>query len=235
MADLPEPIPAKTYSFFDAMIKAVTSPSQATYSSLAQDPYTTPGKAFLWVGIASAISSFIGIVLFQIFPRNPVIDLFNQYGSGYWDMPVRTNGFGIVISLICGIPIGIVVSVIAFAILVGLLHLVAKMMGGSGDYGKLAYMLALIFVPFTLINSILAPIPWVGCISFLITIYMFVLQVLAINAVYEFGIAKAVVTLIIPLVVLCLIVVCLVVGLGAALVAIFSNSTSNFPQGLPIP
>jgi hypothetical protein len=187
------------------------------------------------VAIASAVSALISIVMFQIFPQNWWMQYLEQYGQGYLDVPARTDIVGVLITLVCGIPVGVVLAVIGFAILSGLLHLVARMLGGTGDYGKLAYMLALVSVPFTLLNSVLAPIPFVGCLSFLITLYLFVLQVLSIEAVHQFGIAKAVVTLIIPLVVLCLLVICIIVGLGSFIMIAAQEAFENIPQEFPMP
>ena len=235
MTEYSEPTPVKSYSFFQAMLKAVTSPSQATYSSLVQDPKATAGIGFLWVAVAGAVSSLISILLLQVFRFNPMLDLLSQYSGEYLSVPVRANFGGTLLSLLCGVPAAAVFAVIGLAIASGLLHLVAKLLGGSGDYGKLVYMLALISVPFSLLSSILAPIPYIGCLSFLIFIYNLVLEVLAINAVYQFGIGKAVLTLFVPLIVACLAIACVAAGLGTFFYAAIRETYQNLPQDFPMP
>jgi len=235
MAEISGSTPEKSYTFFEAMIKAITSPSQATYRSLAQNPKASAGTGFLWLGGAAAVSSLISILLVQIFKFNPLLDFFNQYDGGYWAMQMRSNVFTTIISLICAVPIGAIVAVVVFAIVVGLLHLVASLLGGSGNYGQLVYMLALISVPTTFISAILAPIPYIGCLTFLLSIYVLVLEVLAIDAVYQFGIAKAALTLLVPVILLCCLVICVVAGLATFFAAAFQETFQNFPQQFPMP
>jgi uncharacterized membrane protein YjgN (DUF898 family) len=235
MANFTDPTPVKSYSFLDAMLKAVTNPTQATYRSLAQDPTATAGKGFLWVGIAAAVSSLISVLMLQVFKFNPLLDVLSQYSGEEWTMPVRTNFGSTILSLLCGIPVAAVVAVIVLAIAVGLLHLVARLLGGTGDYGKLVYMIALISVPFSLVSSILAPIPYVGCLSFLITIYVLVLEVQAINAVHQFGIGKAVLTLVVPLIAACLVLACLIAGFGSLIYLTAREVFQNLPQEFPMP
>lgn len=235
MADFSNQSPVKSYSFIEASIKALTSPSQATYRSLVQDPGASAGKGFLWVAVASVVSTLIGILLFQVFPQNPIFQYMGEYGGEYLDAATRVNAFGIVTSLLCGIPLGVFFAVLGFAIWTGLLHLIARLLGGTGDYGKLVYMMALIGVPFSLVSSILAPIPYLGCITFLITIYVLVLEVLAIDAVHQFGAAKAVLTILVPVIILCLVLICIVVGLGSFFYIAFQETFQNLPQEFPMP
>lgn len=226
------PAPAERLSFFNVMIKAYTSPSSATFRSLAHNPGASAGQGFLWVGIAAAISAVISAVLLQVFPRNPMLDMLGRYGylEGF-DFGERAVG-GVVpflLSVVCGAPVAAVVAIIFFAITVGLLHLVAGLLGGRGEFGNLVYMLAAVNVPFSILSSLLSPIPYLGCVTFLISLYVLVLQVLAIEGVYLFGVAKAVLTLLIPLIVLCLVVACLAAGIAALLVPVLRDSFRNLP------
>jgi len=242
MQNSPVLTPAQPLPFLQAMAKAITGPNTVNFRALAQNPKATAGQGFLWIAIGSAISSLISGVLFAIFPNNPLqsgplIDLFNQY-SGI-EIPrtynVAPSIFSVLTTLICGIPLGVVVAVIVTAILAGLIHLMASLLGGHGDYGKLVYMLALVQVPFGLIGSILTPIPYLGCLSFLIGLYALVLEVLAIEGVYLFGVAKAALTLLIPVIVICLVLTCLLVGIISIFGIAIRDAFQNMPQGFPSP
>jgi hypothetical protein len=89
-------------------------------------------------------------------------------------------------------------------------------------------------VPMTLFSSIIGPIPYLGCLSFLVALYALVLQVLAIEGVYRFGIGKAVLTLLVPAILACILVACLVAGVVAFLVPVF-RETFPYIEPLPLP
>jgi len=242
MAYDPVVTPAQPMSFFQAMGKALTGPNTANFRALAQNPKANAGQGFLWIAIGSAISSLISGVLFTLFPNNPflqsgpLVDLMNEYGFNVpTTIPSGPNIFSLATTLVCGIPAGVVGALIGTAILAGLIHLMAGLLGGRGDFGKIVFMLALIQVPFGFIGSILTPIPYLGCLSALIGLYALVLEVLAIDGVYKFGVAKAVLTLLIPVVVICVAVACLVAGIVAILGAALSEAFQNLPQEFPMP
>lgn len=229
--------------FLQASLKAITGPSVANFRRLAQNPKASLGQGLLWVAIAAAISSLISGVLFTIFPNNlyQYRAIFEQFGqSENLPMDFFAAGAPTIVSLattlICGIPVAIVVSVLATLFMAGLYQLVAKLLGGGGDYSRLVYMLALVQAPISIITSIISPIPYLNCLGIFIGIYVIVLQVLAIESVHLFGVGKAVVTLFVPGLVLCLLIACLVAGLFAILGATLSEVFQQFPDGtIPMP
>jgi hypothetical protein len=236
MADFAAPTPEteERLSFFNVMIKAYTGPSQSNFQSLARNSGASAGTAYLWVAIAAAVGSLITAVLSQIFKFNPFMRYLDDYGLGDFRFGDQIAGgfFNVIWTVICGVPIAAVVGIIAFAIFTGVMHLISGLLGGQGDYGKLAYMMAAVQVPFTLVSSILSPIPYLGCLAFLIGLYVLVLQVLALDGVYLYGIPKAILALLVPIIVICIVVACLVAGFVALFATAFQSVFEQFQNGI---
>lgn len=220
--------PVERLSFFNVMLKAYTGPSTANYRRLARNPGAGAGTAYLWVAIAAMISSLISTLMFQIFPTYQFQDLIDQFGLDLgrtFEFAPRTGGLGIITSLICGVPVAAIFGVIGFAIISGLLHLIATLLGGKGDYGRLAYLLAATSVPFSILSGLIAPIPYLGCLTFLLSLYVIVLEVLAIEGVHQFGIGKAIITLLIPMAAIFLLAMCVAALVVAILIPVIRENT----------
>jgi hypothetical protein len=220
--------PPERLSFFQVMLKAITGPSSANFRRLANNPGASAGVAYLWVAIAAVVSSLISTLMFQIFPSYRIMDELFRYGGDFgfnFDMPVRSGGLALITSLVCGAPLAAIFGVIGFAIISGLLHLIASLLGGKGDYGRLAYLLAAVSVPFSIVSSLLTPIPYLGCLALLLSLYVIALEVLAIDGVHQFGVGKAIITMLIPLAVIFLLAFCLAALIVAFLLPVIREST----------
>lgn len=120
----------------------------------------------------------------------------------------------------------VVMSPISFYISVGLQYLGARIFGGSGDFKTHAYLMALIFVPTTVLGgvvSLFALIPFIGFLAglagFGISIYTIILTVRAVKAVHNIPTGKAVAGIIVPPIALSVIVGCLLMTIGSSLLA----------------
>jgi hypothetical protein len=105
--------------------------------------------------------------------------------------------------------------VLAFAIAVALIQWVARLFGGTGSFDKLAYAFSAITVPYSVIAAVLALIGIIpiigiltGLISFALSIYVLVLEVLAVKAVNGLDTGKAVGSVLLPGVVIFLLICC---------------------------
>jgi hypothetical protein len=112
------------------------------------------------------------------------------------------------------------------------------MFGGKGTFDQLAYVLAAISTPFTIISGILtlfSAIPFVGLcfsiVSIIAGLYVLVLEVMAVKGVNQFGWGQAAGSLLLPFIVLCC---CLSVGvigvlqvLGPRISEIFNQINNN--------
>ncbi len=240
--DLPNPPmpppamePPRPRSMLQTWIDAVTKPSEATYASMASSPNATSTTAFIWVFVVSLVESFI-LYLVQGARFRALME---QQGLG-GQLP--SGGIaGSIIGLICGAPIAAVISVVAFAIGVGLIQWIARMFGGRGTFGQLAYVLAAIAVPIGLISTVLgslAAIPVVGLcfglLSILLFLYTLYLDIAATKGVHQFGWGPAAGSVLIPFAVLLLIACCLAIAFGALVSAALGSVFSSLGP-LPIP
>lgn len=210
---------------------ALTKPNEQTYFNLAQSPNAKLGTALIWVFLGSLVN-----ILFASLVQGAVMrQMMRNYDFGQNALP-RSGAFGILGS-VC---IGPIVSVIGFVIFVGIVQLLARMFGGHGTFEQMAYAMAAIVAPFSLINSIftlLAAIPFVGfcfgLVSLLGVLYVIALEVMAVKGVNRFGWGEALGSYFLPGLALCC---CLSVGAFALFRAIgsqFPNILNQFPTPAP--
>jgi hypothetical protein len=184
---------------------AVTKPSEQTFSRIARSPNAKTTTALLWIFLGSLLSSFVGYLvqgaLMSQMLRNSDLGL-----EGF-----PTGAGGGFVAAICGAPIGAVISVVFFVVIVGIVQLVAKMFGGTATFDQMAYAMAAVLTPFYLVSSLvtlLTAIPLVGAcfgiVSLLLALYALVLQVMAIKGANQFGWGQAIGSCSVPfLLILC--------------------------------
>ena len=231
------PPPSGVSEWFSVWRDALTKPNDQTFARISQSPNAKLTTALLWVFLGSLVNTLLGsLVQGAIFRQMMQNSDFGRNG-----FPGMAGG-GIV-GVICGAPIAAVISVVIFAAVVGVVQLIAKMFGGRGTFDQLAYAIAAIFTPVSLINSIftlLAAIPFVvycaGLISFLLFIYTVVLQVMAVKGVHQFGWGQAAASLLLPFLVLCCCLAVGVIGILRALGPGINEIFNSIQQSLtPVP
>ena len=224
------PEPAGVAGWFAVWMKAVTKPNEQTFVDLASSAAGKTSTALLWIFIGFLVNFFFaslvqGAVMKQTFQQLGV-----DVGSG--------GGFGTsLISAICGAPIGAVIGVIFFAAFTGVVQWIAKMFGGKGTFEQLLYVFAAITVPFSLVSSVLTllgAIPFVGAcfgiLSLALSIYILVLEVMAVKGVNDFGWGQAAGSLLLPgFVIFC----CVAVVVGGAIAALGPTIRDTFNQVNP--
>ncbi|MEW5830302.1 MAG: Yip1 family protein [Chloroflexota bacterium] len=219
---------------FDIWFEALTQPREETFTRIAAQPNATTGNALVWVFVATLITGMVAAVVQTFSVRSMFSDpFFSEY------MP---EGFGGAISigtLACSVPIGAVLGVLSFAITVGIIQWVAKLFGGIGSFEKLAFVMAAISVPVSLISalfSLLSLIPYVnilaGLIAFAFFIYVLVLEVTAVKAVNYFGWGQAIGSVFLPVAALFLIACCCIAALSAMLGPVINDMFNTINQGL---
>jgi len=212
-------------SLVETWMAAITKPREETFAQIAAQPSASVAKAFLWVFIASLLTSFSSLIAQAVG--------FGRGMGGGWEqflppelareLPVEAMpsiGFG---TIICGAPVGAIFAVLGFAVFVALTQWVAKLFGGTGTFEKLAYTFSMITVPVSVISAVLSLvgiIPFIGILTGLIGfglgIYVLVLEVQAIKAVNRLDTLKAAGALLLPgLVFFLFICCCIIIGLAA--------------------
>jgi len=213
-------------------MRALTQPSVVTYEELIRDPGARPGRAYIWVVVASLIEFFV-VMLGQL-------ALVGSFGGDLQDALPMIGLLGSSV-LICGAPIVAVLSLLALMISAGISQLVAGALGGIGTYSRLVYAIAAYLAPLSIITSVLGLIPFLGvCLIFPLGIYAIVLNVIAIKAVNQFDWGKAILSsaailgMILGIaVVLAAVVILILALLGPAVGNVFSNIIETLPTPGP--
>ncbi len=204
-------------------IKALTKPNEQTFADISDHPDATSKTAFIWVFIAGTLSGIFQAVLQAIYMATGTSPQITIPGlEQFTETPIAADGGNAMVSLVTGLclsPVAGIVSILFFALGVAIIQWIAKLFGGIGAFDKMAYALAAISVPFTLISSVLAlfsAIPYVGLCTGLISlgigIYALVLQVMAVKGVNRFGWGAAIGSVFIPGIVIFLVCFCVVFG-----------------------
>lgn len=210
-------------SMIETWTAAMTKPNEGTFARIAAQPGATVSKAFLWVFVASLVTSLASLIAQAVSFGGQ--SMFQQFlpPEIAREIPIGTTpsiGFG---TVICGAPVGAIIAVIGFAIATGLIQWVAKLFGGVGTFEKLAYTFSAISVPYSIITAVLAIIGIIpiigiltGVISFALAIYVVVLEVLAVKAIHGLDTGKAAGAVLLPVVAFLLLICCCVIA-GVAL------------------
>lgn len=226
------PIPeSRPTSVMQTWMNALTKPSEQTFVDIASSPNAKASTAYLWVFVASLIQIFLTALVQSRFLGTYL----NQFGI---QDSAATRGIGsILISAICGAPIGAAIGTLFFAIWIFIIQWIAKMFGGRGTNDQMAYAAAAITAPYSIIAGILSlfsAIPIVGlCFSailFLAGLYIIVLQIMAIKGVNGLTWGAAIGTWLIPGVALGLICACIV---GVSMAALLPVIRSAVPTLTP--
>ena len=233
--------PSGISGWFSIWKTAVISRSEQTYARLAEHPEAaTPNRAFLWVFLAGTASALISGILQSILAAAgftsqtaTFTELFGSQGSGI--------AFYLGIS-ICFSPVAGALAVLFFAIVVAVMQWVARMFGGVGTFSRLAYPLAAISVPFSLLSAVLTPlnsIPYIvvctGLISLALGIYAIVLQITAVKGVNHFSWGQAIGSYFLPslLLLCCAIMPIGVIAMMRLLGPQIGNTFSTISSSLP--
>ena len=219
---------------FDIWFEALTQPREETFVRIANQPNATTGNALIWVFMATLVAGMVAAVV-QTFSMRSMFNapFFNEY------MPEGFGGTLSIGTLVCSVPIGAALGALSFAISVGIIQWVAKLFGGIGSFEKLAFVMAAISVPASLISalfSLLGLIPYVnilaGLIAFAFFIYVLVLEVTAVKAVNYFGWGQAIGSVFLPVAGLFLIACCCIAALLAMLGPVIQDMFNTINQGL---
>lgn len=249
MSEIPEfidqtPPPGGEMSAIDTWIAAITKPQESTFAEIAAQTSASFGKAFLWAFLSFLITFFTALIT-QTFSFGGHMKSLRQFLPPEIAREIPKNlvgggGAGIHLgTVICGAPVGAIFSVIFFVIGVAIIQWSAQLFGGTGSVEKLAYTFAAILVPYSVVSGVLSlfiAIPVVGILFSLLgvglSIYLFILEVMAVKAVNNIGTLQAVGALILPGLVIFLFFCCCVV-LGLMLLGPqIGNVFSGIQQGL---
>jgi len=231
------PPPSGVSEWFSVWRDALTKPSDQTFARIAQSPNAKLTTALLWVFLGSLVNALLGSLVQGAIFRQMMQN--SNLGGNAFPSAMRGGLFAVV----CGAPIAAIISVVIFAAVIGVVQVIAKMFGGRGTFEQLAYAIAAIVVPVSLISSVFtlfAAIPYVvycaGLASLLLFVYTIVLEVMAVKGVNQFGWGQAAASLLLPFLVLCCCLSVGVIGILRALGPGISDIFNSIQQSLtPVP
>jgi Flp pilus assembly pilin Flp len=237
------PQPAGPAGWLPVWIKALTKPKEQTFVDITEHPDAKARTAYIWAFIAGTLSGIIQAFATAIMSATGAGSPLQQIPGLEQYIPQTTGGGGgigaALIGGLCASPLVGLISVLLFALVVAIIQWIAKLFGGTGSYEKLLYAFAAITVPFTIVSSVLAllsAIPFVGIctgiISFGLSIYAIVLEVMAVKAVNRFGWGQAAGSVLIPFVIVLVICACVVIAGLMLLGPMIGNVFSEVNQGL---
>jgi len=158
--------------------------------------------------LIACICSGAGSILMQ----NAVMSLFAEF-----------PGFEVVpLSPAASIILSVVIGFIGWVVVAGVLHVVAKILGGKGVFTEMLVLMGFATLP----NVFQAPIGLVAVLSGgltgafislglsgILAIWILILDVLAIREAHKFSTGRAIATLVLPFVVLIVLVFILMIGI----------------------
>jgi Yip1 domain len=184
--------------------------------------------ATIYVAIAAVVSAVLGAIAFTI--QRPYIeqqlrDAQNQLG-GRVDLTGALAGR----SMTGAIFGGLLGTLIGFFIFLGLVYLIGRAFGGTGNFGELAFDVSLFWAPLMVLRALLSLIAigplaiLTGLLSFAIAIYNLYLTYLGIQSGMNLPKNKALYVILIIFGIVLVIAVCVFVVFAAAFAALFSST-----------
>lgn len=210
-------------SMFQTWMNAVTQPNSEFYDNERRSPNATLGTAVIWVVIAAVASSIIGALgLFAgigALQSSGIIEEILSDPEIPPEVRMMVEGFlsggGMAGLGAASLIANVVLAPIFFIIITGIVHLIARLFGGQGDFGRFAYLNAAYQAPITILTSLLGLVPFLGsCISVLISLYSLVLAYFAIKTEHQLTQGRSIMVLLTPILLVVALVICFAVFVG---------------------
>jgi hypothetical protein len=192
-------------------VQVLTQPAPATLAAQVEHA----DWRVIWVqllgwGIASAVFGFFSRLLTQM----PPIVLGGQYLSPAARralVQAPAESFGAII----GVPLGFFISM-------GILYVIARLLGGQGTFLAQSYVSSLFLAPLGVISSVVGIVPVFGAlVAFAAFLYQIVLQMFAVMAVHRLSGGRATAAIFLPVAVeLLLVLVLLIVAASVVGIAL---------------
>jgi hypothetical protein len=217
---------------FQTWINVLTQPGEAVFAQEREKPHATLSTALLWIVVTAVVGSLLSWVRSLLFVGLGGMGMvFQQMQQA--DMPpemrdmmqgLLANGLFTGLAGGLGLIATVIFTPIFFLLGTGLFHLVARLLGGKGDFGRFAYLTATYGAPIQLLSALLGFVPLLGaCVAVLLALYSLVLLFFAIKVEYSFSDGKSIGTIVLAIVAPMVVCGCAVVTLGGTIAALMGN------------
>ena len=197
--------------------RVLTQPGEPAFEQEKYSPNATLQTALIWMAIAGVVAAIFGF-LAGLVGASSAAAMLSQM-----DLPPEAQAqMGPMISAMTGSAGLAAIITVPLFFLIGsfILHLLAKMFGGQGEFSTFAYLSATYQAPLTAASAVLSVIPFAGgCVAALLGIYSYVLAYFAVKVNYGLTNGRAIAVVLIPIALLVVLAMCfgvLVVGLFSA-------------------
>ena len=197
--------------------RVLTQPGEPVFEQEKLNPNGTLQTALIWMVIAGVVAAVFGLISGAIGATSAAA-MISQMG-----LPPEVEAqMGPMITAMSGGNVAAIITVpVVFLIGTFILHLLAKMLGGQGEYSTFAYLSSAFQAPLTIVSSILAVIPFLGgCVALIIGIYGYVLSFFAVKANYGLTSGRALAVVLIPLVLVSVLMICAVAVIVGGIAAL---------------
>ncbi len=195
--------------------------SRPSVSTFEEHEKNNLGWALIYSVIAGVINAILATIQAMFFPPSLTPGQqaqFDQLGLDPSMATAQPNLIGAILGAIIATILGLLISW-------GITYLLGRAFGGTGQFGELAYGMALFGAPLTMVGSLLNLIPFVGGIAgFALAIYSLYLTYLAIQSGMNLPGNKALYVILIELVIGIAIFLCFVLFLAAIFAAVLGGS-----------
>jgi len=194
----------------------LTHPGEPAFAEEEHKPQANFTTAIIWMVITGAVTGILGWISFNLFfgsgngilamidqmnlPPETAVQVRQMFSSGMMGMMAGGAGLS-----------AIVTTPIFFLIGAGIFYLIGRLLGGAGDFGRYAYLLAAFQAPIGIINALLGFVPMLGgCLNLLLAIYSLVLTFFATKVGLNLSSGRAIAVIVIPVALLLLLMICFV-------------------------
>jgi hypothetical protein len=212
---------------FNASMAVLRRPAAATFEEYEKNNVQW---ATIYVAIAALVSAVLGAIAFTIqrpFIEQQLRDAETQLGG-----QIDLTGALASRSIVGAIFSGLLGTLIGFFIFLGIVYLIGRAFGGTGNFGELAFDMSLFWAPLMVVRALISIIAigplalLTGLVSLAIAIYNLYLTYLAIQSGMNLPKNKALYVILIIFGIILAIGLCVFVVFAAALAALF-NSTQR--------
>jgi hypothetical protein len=205
-------------AIFQTWRNVLTKPGELVFEEERTKPEATLTTALIWIVGAAIVAAVLGLLRGLIFVNSGFMDQMISQMKLPPEAAQQVNTLlsrGAMGGMMGGASLAsIIFTPLGFLIGAGILHLIATLLGGRGNFGNYTYLLASFQAPIALINAVLSFVPVVGvCLTGILSIYSIVLTYFATKVEYNLTSGKAIAVVLIPVLFVILLLACVVFGM----------------------
>jgi hypothetical protein len=187
-------------------LQVLRTPGEAVMTAEMQKPYARLGTAVVWLVASGLVTVLIWILVFMLLdPMGQSMAMmpdflaemgFSEAESEEMVTQMEATAQMSMFLMLCGMLVGIPTFALAWS---GLLWLMARLVGGVGNYEKQTFLLASFTAPLVVLSTLAYLFPLLGlAIVMGLAVYNLYLTFLALKVVHELPKEKAVTAVLAP-------------------------------------